>query len=392
MPNFFRGYAYFVENVGVQLWGQFMNDRLVLDGTKLSWHGDRLEAWRAGERIAPLTIDCALTANCTYKCVYCYGKLQRMGSKPLPRDIVFSFLDDAAEIGVKAVSFVSDGESTCSPHLGAAINRGRANGLDMALGTNGYLLNDDKLPAILPDLTYLRFNISSGTETGYAAIHGVKAKHYRKVLGTIRKAVEIKKANGLAVTIGLQMVLLPELAHEIIPLALLGRELGVDYFVIKHCSDDEEGRLGVDYSKYAALENLLREAEQLSTANYLVKAKWSKIMSAGKRCYSKCFGPVFILQMSGSGIVAPCGMLFNDRYKEFHMGSLLEQPFKQIWKSDRYWDILKKISSAGFDARTDCGTLCLQHKVNETLWHMHTTKDSVLPPPQGPLPEHVNFI
>ena len=71
--------------------------------------------------------------------------LQSNDEKKMTRDVIFRFLDDAAEIGVKAVSFVSDGESTCSPHLYDAILRGRQNGLDMALGTNGYLLKDDRL-------------------------------------------------------------------------------------------------------------------------------------------------------------------------------------------------------------------------------------------------------
>lgn len=49
---------------------------LVLDSHKLNWHKERIEAWLRGERIAPITIDCALTRRCTYRCVYCYGQLQ----------------------------------------------------------------------------------------------------------------------------------------------------------------------------------------------------------------------------------------------------------------------------------------------------------------------------
>jgi MoaA/NifB/PqqE/SkfB family radical SAM enzyme len=135
--------------------------KLILDGHKLQWHRERVEAWISGERIAPITIDCALTRRCSYRCVYCYGQLQSNNEKRMSKDMIFRFLDDAAEIGVKAVSFVSDGESTCSPHLYDAIVRGRSNGLDMALGTNGYLLRDDRLEDILPSLTYLRFNISA---------------------------------------------------------------------------------------------------------------------------------------------------------------------------------------------------------------------------------------
>src|SRR3989304_4706828 len=178
-------------------------ENIILDGHKLAWHKDRVDAWLRGERIAPITIDCSLTRACTYKCTYCYGMLQANDIKRMTKDVIFRFLDDAAEIGVKAISLVSDGESTCSPHLYDAILRGRANGLDMALGTNGYLLKDERLEEILPALTYLRFNISAADPERYAQIHGCKISYYEKVINTIKNSVDIKKRNNLAVTIGL---------------------------------------------------------------------------------------------------------------------------------------------------------------------------------------------
>jgi len=364
---------------------------LILDGHKLNWHRERVEAWLRGERIAPITIDCSLTRRCTYRCVYCYGQLQKNDEKKMTKDVIFRFLDDAAEIGVKAISFVSDGESTCSPHLYDAVLRGRSNGLDMALGTNGFLLKDERLEEILPALTYLRFNISAAEPKRYAQIMGCKSENFLKVINTIKESVRIKQKMKLPVTLGLQMVLLPQFSDQIIPLAQLGKELGVDYTVIKHCSDDEEGKLGVDYSKYFDLVELLKQAEGLSTENYLVKAKWSKILSGGKRVYSRCYGAPFIMQFSGSGLVAPCGMLFNSKYKKYHIGNICEKPFKEIWKSDRYWEVIGLLASDKFDARKMCGSLCLQHKVNEFLWKLKTEVPSLPEAGEG-TPLHVNFI
>ena len=34
---------------------------LILDGTKINWHFERVAAWEKGERIAPITIDMALS-------------------------------------------------------------------------------------------------------------------------------------------------------------------------------------------------------------------------------------------------------------------------------------------------------------------------------------------
>ncbi len=367
------------------------SERIILDGHKLAWHRDRVEAWLRGERVAPITIDCALTRKCNYRCVYCYGKLQQNDEKRMTRDVIFRFLDDAAAIGVKAVSFVSDGESTCSPHVYDAILRGRANGLDMALGTNGALLKMERLEEILPALSYLRFNMSAAEPRRYAEIHGCREDDFHKVIEIVGQSVCIKRERGLTVTLGLQMVLTPDFKDQILPLARLGRELGVDYLVIKHCSDDERGTLGVDYEKYFDLTDILKEAESYSTANYMVGVKWSKILSHGKRQYSRCYGPPLILQISGSGLVAPCGMLFNRRYKKFHIGNIAESSFKEIWESDRYWDVMSLLASDRFDAGTMCGSLCLQHKVNEYLWSLKEGGCETRTPSGNP-PMHLNFI
>ena len=370
-----------------------MQQKYVLDGHKLLHHLDRVEAWLDGERISPVTIDWSLTRACTYKCIYCYGQLQENPRKKITKKVAFDFLDDAADIGVKATSLVSDGESTCSPILYDVIVHGKEVGLDMALGTNGYLLKDERLHDILPCLTYLRFNISAGEPERYAYIHGVPKSYFYKVRDTIKKCVEIKEDQGLDVTIGLQMVLMPEFSDQILPLTQLGKELGVDYLVIKHCSDDELGSLGIDYSKYSELHPLLREAESCSDDRYLVQAKWSKILSEGKRRYALCYGPPFILQMSGSGLVAPCGMFFSDNYRKFHIGNIVDTPFKKIWQSDRYWEVMDLITSDEFNAKTDCGCLCLQHKVNEFLWDLK--RDNIkledIEPKEIP-PMHLNFV
>ena len=156
------------------------HNKLILDGHKLAQHKDRVEAWLRSERIAPITIDCALTRRCTYRCIYCYSQLQANDEKRMTRNAIFRFLDDAAEIGVKAISFMSDGESTCSTYLYDAIFRGKANRLDMSLATNGYLLKQDQLEEILSALTYLRFNMSACEPERYAQLMVVNRNVFTK--------------------------------------------------------------------------------------------------------------------------------------------------------------------------------------------------------------------
>ena len=365
-------------------------ERLILDGTKIGWHTDRVRDWMDGKRIAPVTIDMALTRSCNYGCHYCYAMLQENDRSTINKEVITAFLDDCAEIGVKGISLVSDGESTISPVFMHTCKHGHEKGLSMACGTNGFVLTKSKSEELLKHLTYLRINISAGEKKRYAEIMGVKEEWFDRIVQNIKDMVAVKKRDKLTCTIGLQMVLMPEYADQILPLAHLGRDLGVDYLVIKHCSDNEDGDLGVNYSGYSSLYDLLREAESLSTDTYQCTVKWSKIEAAGTRSYQRCYGAPFLLQISGSGLVAPCGMLFNEKYKKFHIGNICEERFKDIWASDRYWEVMNYLASPEFNAQKMCGSLCLQHKVNETLDKVVKGEAELLPS-SGDI-QHVNFI
>jgi MoaA/NifB/PqqE/SkfB family radical SAM enzyme len=364
---------------------------LILDGTKIPWHMDRVRAWERGERIAPITIDMALTRACNYACHFCYAMLQENDGHTITKEVITGFLDDCAEIGVKGISLVSDGESTISPVFVHSVQHGSERGISMACGTNGFIFNRRKLEEILPHLTYLRINISAGERKRYAEIMGVREEWFDRVVQNIRDMVEIKRQHKLPVTIGLQMVLDPRYGDQIMPLAQLGKELRPDYLIIKHCSDDEDGSLGVDYAAYDRLYDTLKQAEALSDEEYKVRVKWSKIEAKGTRSYQRCYGPPFMIQVSGSGLVAPCGMLFNERYKKFHIGNICETRFKDIWASDRYWEVMNYLASPSFNAQKMCGTLCLQHKVNEFL-DGYRKGLRVLNAPAGPEPQHLDFV
>jgi MoaA/NifB/PqqE/SkfB family radical SAM enzyme len=366
---------------------------LLLDGTKIAWHLDRLEKWKKGERIAPITIDMALTRACNYSCHFCYAMMQENEREVITKKIMDDFLEDCAEIGVKAISFISDGESTISPVFVDAVKKGHDLGLSMAAASNGFVLTKTQAEKILPYMTYLRINFSGGEKKRYAEIMGTKEDYFDRVCKNIKDMMEIKKRLKLPVTIGMQMVLMPQDADQIIPFAKLGSELKPDYAVIKHCSDNEDGDLGVDYNAYEKIYPLLEEAEKYSSENYKVVVKWSKIKDKGNqgRSYQRCYGAPFMLQLSGSGLIAPCGPLFNEKYKKFHIGNICTDRFKKIVFSDRYWEVMKYLASSKFNAQKMCGSLCIQHKTNEVI-DAYVKGEVHLEKPTGEEPLHVNFI
>ena len=368
---------------------------LILDSHKVSYHYDRVEAWENGEKIAPVSVDMALTRACGAMCSFCYAMVQ----EPQERANVktkqsLDLLDDFAEIGVKAVSLVSDGESTLSKAYVPFIQHASEIGIDIGNATNGWEFEKEKVDQVLPHMKWIRFTVAAGTPEGYSKIMFKSKEHtevFDRAMKNIRYAVELKKKLKLDVTLGIQMVLTPDFEDEIIPFAKLALDLGVDYGVIKHCSDDELGTLGIDYSKYEAMYPKILQAEKMSNDQTKIIAKWSKIKDEGVSSYNRLYGPQFLLQISGTGLVAPSGQFFNARYSKLHMGNFTEERFIDIFKSDKYSRIMNYIASPSFDAQTMMGTLPITHYVNEALDN-HAKGIKKIIPNNGPKPLHVNFI
>jgi MoaA/NifB/PqqE/SkfB family radical SAM enzyme len=367
---------------------------LILDSHKLSYHIDRIKAWEAGERIAPVSVDMALTRSCGAMCSFCYAMMQEPQERSsIKTDHSLQLLDDFAEIGVKGVSLISDGESTLSKAYVPFIQHAHKLGIDIGNATNAWEWEPEKIEQVLPYMSWVRFTVAAGRPESYSKIMFKGPEHthvFDRAMKHIKYAVDLKKKNNLKVTLGIQMVLMPEFKDEILDFAKLAVDLGVDYGVIKHCSDDEYGTLGVDYTKYDDMHELLKQAELLSNDDTKIIVKWEKIKES-KATYNRFYGPAFLLQISGSGLVAPSGMFFNARYSKFHIGNFTEKRFIDIWKSDAYWDVMNYLASPKFDAQTMMGTLPIQHYVSVALDN-HIKGIQKIEKAQGADPLHVNFL
>jgi len=368
---------------------------LILDSHKLAYHYDRVEAWESGESIPPVSVDMALTRACGAMCSFCYAMVQEPQERiAIKTKDALELLDDFAEIGVRGVSLISDGESTLSKAYTPFIKHADEVGIDVGNATNGWEWGPEKIEEVLPHLSWVRFTVAAGNPESYSKIMFKGPEHthvFDRAMEHIKYAVELKKRKNLKVTLGIQMVLMPEFKNEILPFAKLAVDLGVDYGVIKHCSDDEFGTLGVDYDKYLEMYPLLQQAEEYSNDKTKIIIKWDKIKDKGKPSYKRFYGPQFLLQISGSGLVAPSGMFFNARYSKFHMGNFAEERFINIFRSDRYKKIMDYLASSNFDAQTMMGTLPIQHYVSVALDN-HVKGIEKIIPATNKKPLHVNFL
>lgn len=364
---------------------------MLLDHSKVGFWKERVLAWERGEKIAPITMDVAWTRKCNAACHFCAAQYQASEGGEITKEIAFQFLEDAAEIGVKGVSLISDGESTMVPWYAESIEHAASLGLKVGVGSNGILLVPDLLERILPHLSYLRFNFSAGERKRYAEIMGVKQAIFDKVSDNIRAAMALVRRDGLACNVNMNLVCEPRDADQLLPFARMAKELGVHYGIIKHCVSDPDEVVHVDYREYVPLFDVFKQCEALSDPenNFRLVVKWARIQNEGKRAYNRCFGTPFIMQMSGNGLVGPCGPMFNEKYRAFHIGNITTQRFKDIWASDRYWDVIRYLGSDDFNPQERCTINCLQTLTNDWLFKYKNGEVSF---PQEPMPIHSEFI
>jgi len=361
-------------------------EKFRLDGHKMLYHLDRVLAWQRGERIAPIHIDMGLTKCCNMGCIYCIGVTQGMKKGVMiDRVSLMRFIDDCGRLEVHSIGFIGDGEPTLNPALYDAVVRCKKIGIDTGIATNGLLLDMERADDLLRNATFVRINLSAAEPKSFQKIHQSKADNFDILIDKIRALARRKKEKNYDCTIGLQMVLIPENFDQVINLAKLGAEIGVDYLQIKQCSDTEYGELGINAADYKQVMDRLKEVEKIGNENYLIKVKWNKInilaetdvYKCGFRKYDICYGTPFLGQISGNGKVYPCGPFFGK--ERFCMGDITRESYFDIVKGDKYWKIHQDIVD-NVDVHYDCTVGCRQDYINKFLWDIKNP------------PAHINFI
>lgn len=354
------------------------NDKWLLDSNKLLWHMDRVHKhFVRGKRIAPILIDMGLTKFCNVRCEFCYGIFQKMTGELIPAKPLIRLFHDAPKVGIKAIAMVGDGEPTLNPAYIEAIKVGAEGKLDMSIATNGVMMDEEDLTAILPRLVWLRFNLSA-VDDGYALVHG--RDYWEIVKKNILNAVAIKRRLHLPVTIGLQMVMTPTALKYVIREAQFAVSAGVDYFVIKQFSDPKcEAMKGVDSEAANAQEvqEILKNAVALSTEKTAIIAKFKAMEYGLHRPYDHCLDVPLYFQISGNGKCYPCGYLFGD--ERYCYGDITTQSIGEILHSDRYWEVVKVLQTT-FDVHKDC-IGCCRHDSSNIFLQRFVNR-----------PDHINFI
>ena len=118
-------------------------DKFVIDSHKLIYHIPRLHQWLEGKTIYPIYIEVGIHSGCNHRCIFCAFDFLGYRAETLETRYLKRFISDAAGKGVKALLYSGEGEPLLRKDASDIIVYTRKVGIDVALATNGIMLNKD---------------------------------------------------------------------------------------------------------------------------------------------------------------------------------------------------------------------------------------------------------
>lgn len=354
---------------------------LQLDGNKLLHHLDRVNAWTRGELINPIYIAFSPTSYCNHHCVFCVYHYKEFSPIFFPLKRYQELCAEWASLGIRSIFFAGDGEPLLNKHCHEMVAATKLAGIDVALNTNGRLLNEKNISVFVENLSFIRLSVNAGSPEVYAKIHGTNENDFEIVMSNIKLLVEKKKEMNSDITIGVQCVLLSQNKEEIKTLAHRVKEIGVDYLAIKPFLKHPKIKFNDTIEN---LPSILDELESFGKkisddgpdSKFRFVLRSTLFLNKFERKYKSCQSTDFMIEIDAKGDVYSCGPYVG--ITEHKLGNIIESSFREFWGSEMASRV-RGFVRCQVDVST-CMPFCRPDSINEVLWQIKNP------------PQHINYI
>lgn len=309
----------------------------------------------------PVTWEFDISNYCNHHCPGCSGGFRKGGL--LSQSEIKNYLLQIADLEAAAIIFTGGGEPCMNDCLADALLLAKERKLDVALVTNGSLINLALADRILEACTWIRVSLDAASEEMFKKVHGVNLDGFTKVLEGISLLVAEKRRLNSPCTIGVAFLTSAETKIEMVSFTKLCKSFGVDYVQFRP----------FHFDKTDVMAELFR-CKQLENGSFKVLWSQNKYEHFGeqKRPYKVCYGHHFASVINLHSVYLCCHLRGNEKY---NLGDLREKSLREIWMSKYRQKVYNHIDYK------DCTPLCRCDPFNRRLWCLKCEQ-----------PKHLNFL
>ena len=309
----------------------------------------------------PFCVEVHPSGFCNNNCRWCRGesgkKTPDFSPCNMEKEALLNLVDQVKNIGSQRILFDGYyGEPLMNPATKEAMNKALEIGLEIALGTNGLLLNEEVREVIVKG-KYVRISLDAGSNETHNLLKKTKGKPYDEIIKNLAELVKLKNEIKSEVRIGISFIIQSENICEIIDVAKTAKEIGCNLIQFKISMADPMGILTEE--QLDEVFNLLEQTKQSyedSLFNVVVvTSKKDAMKESSNRLrpdYTNCYANILMPVIGPDGNIYPCCEHSDNPGESF--GSIYTKSFKDIMEGSQREKVMNSINpsvTCGFCSR-----------------------------------------
>jgi len=282
----------------------------------------------------PTTLMVEPTNACNFRCISC-TKQNSKDDRPAQFMDVNTFERIIGQFqDLNNIVFCGLGEPLFNRDIVKMAQKAKENKIGtIRLTTNGFGLTKTTAKSLMPFLTHINISINGFSPASYAKFNGVDPDYFNKVVENTRGLVALKESSGGSLKVCLSAVLTRQNISNFNYAVKFAKELEADSFLLLQLNDFDGSLCHLKISR----DEHNRVSQKLKRDSKIYKIPVEFIDSVSMpRCYL-LWKTAYI---SVDGAVIPC-----NGYFDCSEWNLLTQNFKDIWHSEDFVEMRKKVVS-----------------------------------------------
>lgn len=313
----------------------------------------------------PWAVEVHPTTKCNHACIHCSYKERNENRIELDRLTFEKLIDSLISMKVRGVFFSGGGEPCAYKYLKDAIVKLHENGVEVAIVTNGSLIEKMGIMDVANHLNYIAVSVPSCSQKMFEKITG--KPYVDKVLSLPEKIRDIHR--DASPVIGTRIVITNLIVKEVPYILETLKQRGFDYANFKIVRDYESRGLGVSDDMIIKLK---AEIDDLMCRG-LIDHRYTNLDRIFD--YKKPYNPIGTCHMNKMGLLAvvtPEGDVYHNISEiireDFKIGNLHDKPLDELWNSPQHEKVKKRSHDLWTSGKCEnCRSIGFNERINEVL-------------------------